>query len=228
MTKVIERFEEYIKFKGYSLNSVDVTLELSNGYIGKQIKNKASIGSDILQKIISTYEDINVAWLMAGDGPMIGRWSKKLSDTDLEERSKAIKTKEKLKDNGVPIIPIEAMAGYGKGDKTVMEYEVDQRFVIPTLKGVDFFIQVSGDSMLPKYNGGDLVACRYVKELIFIQWGRVYVLDTSQGAVIKRLQPSENENEVICVSDNKEYKPFKVPITDIRSISLVVGAVVIE
>ena len=40
--------------------------------------------------------------------------------------------------------------------------------------------------MQPKYNSGDLVACRVVPLGTFFQWNKVYVLDTEQGALIKR------------------------------------------
>jgi hypothetical protein len=69
--KTIERLKKYLDFKGISMNSFDKSIEASNGYIGKQIKNSASVGSDTLQKIVSVYQDLNLQWLITGVGNML-------------------------------------------------------------------------------------------------------------------------------------------------------------
>jgi hypothetical protein len=44
---------------------------MSNGYLKKQIKGKGSIGSDIIEKIVSKYGDISLTWLLTGKGKML-------------------------------------------------------------------------------------------------------------------------------------------------------------
>ena len=41
----------------------------------------------------------------------------------------------------------------------ILEFENEQ-FVIPTFKESDYLVQVKGDAMYPKYNNGDIVACK--------------------------------------------------------------------
>jgi len=83
--------------------------------------------------------------------------------------------------------------------------------------------------MYPKYSSGDILACRKIYEILFFQWGKVYVIDSSQGQLIKRICRHENEDMVWLVSDNKEkYEPFAIPKSDIRSLSIVVGVVRME
>lgn len=135
-----------------------------------------------------------------------------------------------LKD-GIPLIPVEAMAGMTNGDVQVTENDILKRYIVPefTELGVNFIIQAKGSSMRPKYNSGDLLACKKIKDLSFFQWGKVYVLDTDQGALVKRLHPSENETLVECRSDNKDmYPPFQIPKASIRSIAIVVGVIRLE
>ena len=43
-----------------------------------------------------------------------------------------------------------------------------------------------------------------------IEWGKVFVLDTDNGAVIKSVRKTENDNEVECVSLNPAYQPFRI------------------
>jgi phage repressor protein C with HTH and peptisase S24 domain len=132
---------------------------------------------------------------------------------------------------GIPLIPVEAMAGMTNGDVQVTENDVLKRYIVPefTELGVNFIIQAKGSSMQPKYNSGDLLACKKIKDITFFQWGKVYVLDTNQGALVKRLHPSKNEGLIECHSDNKEmYPPFEIQKTDIRSIAIVVGVIRLE
>lgn len=69
--KLIDRLQLYIEFKDISLNAFDKSIDASNGYTGKQIKNKGSIGGDVLEKIFSIYTDLDPDWLCTGKGKMI-------------------------------------------------------------------------------------------------------------------------------------------------------------
>ena len=104
-----------------------------------------------------------------------------------------------------------------------------ERYVIPEFenKGADFLIRVSGDSMMPLYYSGDLLACHKIADIRFFQWGTVYVLETSQGVIVKRVHESEAHDDcVLCVSENNTvHKPFLLPKDDIRSLSTIIGLV---
>jgi hypothetical protein len=71
MKKIIDRLAEYIEKKDISLNAFDKSLGASNGYIGKQIKNRASIGGNIIEKISCMYTDLSIEWLITGNEPML-------------------------------------------------------------------------------------------------------------------------------------------------------------
>jgi hypothetical protein len=100
---VTQRLEQYLKSKNISLNSFDKQLGLGNGYIGKQIKKNASIGSEILQKIIAHFPDLNPLWLLLGKGNMIiedeiklpDQYSTSTSTLDLIDSSEADDVKKK-------------------------------------------------------------------------------------------------------------------------------------
>jgi len=106
---------------------------------------------------------------------------------------------------------------------------VEDFYTVSEFKNSDFLIRVKGDSMVPKYNGGDIVACKRVDDVFFLQWNRAYVIYTrSQGLMIKRVQPSEREGCIKCVSDNVKYAPFDVPMDDVIQIALVNGAITLD
>jgi len=69
--KPIERIAVYIQFKKISPHAFEKKIELSNGYFSKQLKHLGSVGSDILIRIHHTYSDINVLWILTGEGQML-------------------------------------------------------------------------------------------------------------------------------------------------------------
>jgi phage repressor protein C with HTH and peptisase S24 domain len=96
-------------------------------------------------------------------------------------------------------------------------------------KGADFLVQVKGSSMIPKYNSGDIVACKRLPlNDIFFQWNKVYVLDTNQGALVKRIKKGRDEEHVLIVSDNEQYEPFELHKRKINGVALVIGVIRLE
>ena len=126
---------------------------------------------------------------------------------------------------GIPLIPINAMAGWGTGDLQVMGHECE-RYVVPMLKEAEFLIPVKGESMHPTYRSGDIVGCkRLLLSDVFYQPNKVYVLDTDQGAIIKRVKPLRGSKRLLIISDNNEYEPFELREDQVHSVALVVGLI---
>ena len=126
---------------------------------------------------------------------------------------------------GIPLLPVDAVAGVLSGnDMQVMEYDCEY-FDVPTFKGAEFLIQISGDSMQPKYYSGDIVACKRLPIDTFFQWNRVYVIGSEQGVIIKRVKRGSDEQHITLVSENTDYEPFELPLNKVHSIALVVGVV---
>jgi len=71
LNKTIHRIGQFIEFKGISLNAFDKSIGRPAGYIGKQIRSEASIGSDIVETILRKYEEISPQWLISGEGKML-------------------------------------------------------------------------------------------------------------------------------------------------------------
>lgn len=140
----------------------------------------------------------------------------------------SIKTLKK----GIPLLPFDAFAGVGDSSVSGVDFNaITERYEIPLFDGlqIDFMLPVRGSSMYPKYSSGDVVACRLISELLFVQWNKVYIIDSiSQGIMMKRLKKGTKEDYMICKSDNAEYGEFEIPKTDIRNIALVVGVVRLE
>lgn len=217
---IIDRIMQLIDFKGINKSKFYKETGLSNGFLDK-VKD---IGASKIEDILKTYPEISPEWLLTGKGEMLKKEVVKVE----EPSEKYLRHNKK----GFPVIPIEAMAGFANGDGQVMEYDVIKGYQIPELegKGVKYLIRVSGSSMYPKYSNGDLLACKPLKDRTFFQWGKPYVLDTEQGAIVKRLFPCREDDDCLeCHSDNKEhYPPFKIPKNSIRTLAIVVGVIRLE
>lgn len=216
--KAINRIFEYISAKGLKPTRLEKEIGLSNGYLRTQERRDADLGEGVLLKILDYCLDLNPIWVLTGKGNMLNTSAQQI--TAHEEIPIAYKSKE-----GIPLIPIDAMAGaLTENSQAVMEYECEH-YVIPMFKGAEFLIPVKGDSMQPKYYSGDIVACKRLPLDTFFQWNRTYVIDSEQGVLIKRVKQGVDENHIILVSDNPEYDPFPLEKAKIYSLSLVIGVV---
>ena len=115
----------------------------------------------------------------------------------------------------VPLIPIEARGGI-IGDFVEGVHEYDCEMVLSPIKGVDFAMTVIGDSMMPEYYPGDRILIKGIDPNLFIEWGKVYVLDTPNGAVLKKVNATDDPGAVECVSLNPAYQSFTIPVNAIR------------
>ena len=71
MFKTIDRLMQFIKFAGLSARQFDLSIGASNGYTLRMVKNNASIGSDVIENILKVYPQLNVVWLITGEGEML-------------------------------------------------------------------------------------------------------------------------------------------------------------
>jgi hypothetical protein len=69
--KPIERIAIYIHFKKISPHAFEKKIELSNGYFSKQLRHLGSVGSDILIRIYQAYPDLDILWVLTGEGQML-------------------------------------------------------------------------------------------------------------------------------------------------------------
>ena len=218
MERVIDRFDQYMAANGLTDYKVSMALKLSNGTIGKSRQEGRDLSGKVVRQILSYYTDIREEWLLFGKGSMLK--SQQPAQTE---------TIEKLQMITIPLIPLRAAAGYLSGfDNDGVRIEDCEQYTIPTFyrKGADFLIEVAGDSMMPKFQNGDIVACRKVTDISFIQWGYTYVIDTTGGVIMKELNRcQEDDSQFICHSLNPQYADFELPRKSVRSLAMVVGII---
>lgn len=209
-----ERLRQYIEYKGVTTQEFEKMADLSNGAVSKMGDNTRT---STLDKISNSFPDLNINWLRMGIGNMLITPAQKPTPKNVVEVEE------------LPLIPISALAGALSGsDMSFMEYECE-RYIVPIFKDADFLIRLQGDSMMPKYVSGDIVACQRVPlDRLWFQWGKTYVIDTRQGALVKRIEPSDKEGFISIHSENPLYKPFDLPTEEVNGVALVKGIIRVE
>lgn len=67
----IERFDNYLSYKGLNDNIVTNDLKLSVGTIGKSRKEGRDLSDRVVELILNFYTDLNRVWLLTGEGEML-------------------------------------------------------------------------------------------------------------------------------------------------------------
>lgn len=233
ISPIKERILQFLEIR--QISKVDFCKATGISYANLKGKGLASeIGGLQIAKILSIYKEMSSEWLIMGQGPML-KPTNDLAPLIAQEEMEKISGNNNIpvakhcgNGEGIPLITVEAMAGFAKENPPVLEYECE-RYVVPMFRDAEFLITVKGSSMIPKYNSGDIVACKMLPlSDLFFQWNKVYVLDTVQGALIKRVKAGHDKEHILIVSDNDRYEPFELHMSQIRSVALVIGVIRLE
>mgnify|MGYP003490455625 FL=1 len=209
MNTVKDRTLEFIKFKGLTMKAFEQRCDLSTGYVTSMRKG---YGSEKLNNVLTAFPELNREWLLYGEGDM-------LSSTSSAQPQPSVKNERVADDEAykVPLVPISALAG-SLNDFSLSVKRDDCETVISPIKDIDMAIKISGDSMEPEYPSDSQVFVKKINERAFLEWGRVYVLNTCNGIVIKRLMPTNDPNTVLCESINPKYPPFEVNLENVNGV----------
>ncbi len=250
MENILERIAFFAQNEGITIGSIEKTIGASKGVLSRALAQGTDVQAKWIKAIVENYPTLSPEWLLTGKGDMLRSSSADEHEgTTKELRRNYEGTPRQLRENsettpreeapvmkpvasgGIPLIPIAAIAGPNGWDESGIAELDCTRYDVPDFNEVhaDFLIRVSGSSMYPKYSSGDILACRKIDEITFLQWGKIYVIDSRQGAMVKRLFEIEGDAEhILCKSDNPNYPPFPLPKDEIRSLSIVVGAIRLE
>lgn len=202
-------FHDHLKQSGYGgRNKFEKAIGKSEGYLSGALKKNSAIGSDVLLEIRTMFPELNMDWLISGDGEML--------------RNQLNISKVKITETR-PRIPLNATHGTISTALSSIQSEYSEHMpVVVAFSNYDYTLIVKGDSMEPEFHPGDEIACLQISQDQYTQWGRYHALDTSQGIVIKRIY--DEGDFILCKSEaNELYKDFKIPKKDIYNIALVVG-----
>lgn len=205
MANVGEKLRKYFDSQGVTQIDVANKIGVSKAYVNALFAGNSRFGKKSAEKWSEVF-GFSKSFLLTGEGSMFTTEPSLAGFNEMEYTR-------------VPLLPISAQGG-SLNDFVVSVSLQDCEKIISPIKGADIAITISGDSMADEYPNGSIVLAKRINERAFIDWGKVYVLDTCNGVVVKTLTPSEKEDYVRCVSINPApiYAPFEVALNDIYGV----------
>lgn len=217
-----ERLNKYLEIKGISKGQFYRDTALNRGLIDAD-KLHQELSSDKIATIIATYKDIDLHWLITGNGDMIKSVIPQ-EHTYITHINQS-KVSEKVEEvQYVPYYSFEATAGILE-QYDISEYEIG-RIVVPRMPSCDGAISVTGDSMYPLIKSGDIVAFKLLNDISHIHYGDMYLVclneDGDTYIAIKWVKKHESDpRKAVLVSENPHHAPREVYLKDIHKIALI-------
>lgn len=199
-------------------------IEIDPGNFHKKLIGTQKWTINDVKKICSS-RNISKEWLIEGIGnkepndnytPKMAELPSEIpsgivSNTQIDTAKK--RTKPRIPNN---VVMAGHLSDYIDGVKGI---DCEQAPIVQQFPTYDFTIFIKGNSMEPKFEGGDEIACKRVYDVI--EWGETYVLDTDDGAIVKRIYDAGDK--IRCASYNSEYHDFFIEKDKVRKIFKIVG-----
>lgn len=179
------------------------------------------ISEDNISRFLAYAPDVNVGWLLTGEGNML----KSESDAHNTPPNTPPAVAATCPPNeGAPYYDVEFQGGFADSfnDQTIYP---DRHIYIPGFERVQVWCNISGHSMEPRIGHQDIIGLRQclVQD---IQFGKIYAVVLKSKRTVKILRKSNNPQMLRYVPINdKEFDEQEFPITDIIRIFEVLGGV---
>ena len=219
---VAERLKQYLEFKGLTPKDFERITSLGNGTSSKLSPNTRST---TLRRIERSGVDLNVNWLMTGEGEMLIQGSNLLSG----------QAQSRTDDRLIPFYDVETTGGFNG-----LMSGSDEGELVGYVQPGGWFdgretaaIRHVGDSMI-EYPSGCILAVRAVTDTRLLVPGHNYVFETSEYRVTKRYQRGSSPDTIALYSTNTEkyddgrlvHEPFEIHVSDVRRVFSVLGYIV--
>ena len=202
---VKDRLLRFIEYKRLSKNRFERICGLSARYVSNI---SVSIQPDKVLKISEKFPELNTGWLLTGEGEM------------LKPDQAAVKD---YSTDGVPYYAVDFLAGFDLviNDQTAVP---DGFISFPHIRGAQAWVDISGKSMSPLIDPGDVIAIKHVEDWqTNILYGEVYALVTEQYRTVKRIRKSDREGWIRLVPENPDYDAQDIPVSSVVALYQVLG-----
>lgn len=194
----MNRFKMACRNKGMTVAYLQAVLGKANAYF----RNMGFISPKMAVEVKKYIPDLNIDYINNGVGSMY------LTTAEVEEEHERMRKR-------IPVVPISARAGTLMAFADGLNRE-ECETLLPPVEDAEMALTITNDSMAPEFSVGCIAFVKKANAKAFLEWGKVFVLDTCNGIVIKKIFPSKVEGRIVCRSTNAEsYPDFEVAITDV-------------
>lgn len=223
MGNILSRIQEIASNEGITIGAMERTIGASKGVLSRAINNGTDIQAKWLSIIVENYPRYSTGWLLTGAGSM------------LKDDLNGIKTIDEANPSFMPTTSMNPSVGtpyydvdfIGRFDE-VFNSQVNipaTNIVIRGFEKASLWCNVTGHSMEPKINHGDIIALRQCT-LNDIQYGEIYavVLDTIRTIKILRRSPDPSKLRFIPIN-TEDYDEQEFDKSRIMNVFEVIGSI---
>lgn len=189
---IIQRIKSYLSVVGISNRYLAVQLGMSEKTLNNKLNGTRGLDTDTLQKIALQFEELNTNWLITGKGDMLK-----------SSTSPAINYERK----GSPYYDVDFIGGF---DMVLNSQTINPEYYIdfePYNKPDVMWCNITGHSMEPAINHGDMIAIKEVQDWqSYLTLGEIYaIVTTNNMRTVKKIRKGGTA---------EQYKLVPVNITD--------------
>lgn len=210
-----ERIIRFINYKGITIQAFELKTGLSNGAVSKMGDGTRR---RTLEKISNYYPELNINWLLTGEGEMLISEERKSKTIEIPDSSIVADQRK-----GALIYDIDATCGLNGRDIEFTDEKVIGSIDAPEINPDSKIIFATGDSMLPLIASGDRVVIRKIESWDYFNYGQVYLIITNEYRFIKRVRrhPKDSDALILLRSENPDYDDIDLPKREIIHLFIV-------
>lgn len=223
MGNILSRIQEIASNEGITIGAMERTIGASKGVLSRAINNGTDIQAKWLSIIVENYPRYSTGWLLTGAGSMLKDDLNGIKTID-EANPSFMPTTSMNPSVGTPYYDVDFIGGFDE----VFNSQVNilaTNIVIRGFEKASLWCNVTGHSMEPKINHGDIIALRQCT-LNDIQYGEIYavVLDTIRTIKILRRSPDPSKLRFIPIN-TEDYDEQEFDKSRIMNVFEVIGSI---
>ena len=223
MGNILSRIQEIASNEGITIGAMERTIGASKGVLSRAINNGTDIQAKWLSIIVENYPRYSTGWLLTGAGSMLKDDLKGIQTAD-EANPSTLPTTSMNPSVGTPYYDVDFIGGFDEVFNSQVNIPATN-IVIRGFEKASLWCNVTGHSMEPKINHGDIIALRQCT-LNDIQYGEIYavVLDTIRTIKILRRSPDPGKLRFIPINTN-DYDEQEFDKSRIINVFEVIGSI---
>lgn len=223
MGNILSRIQEIASNEGITIGAMERTIGASKGVLSRAINNGTDIQAKWLSIIVENYPRYSTGWLLTGAGSMLKDDLKGIQTAD-EANPSTLPTTSMNPSVGTPYYDVDFIGGFDEVFNSQVNIPATN-IVIRGFEKASLWCNVTGHSMEPKINHGDIIALRQCT-LNDIQYGEIYavVLDTIRTIKILRRSPDPGKLRFIPIN-TEDYDEQEFDQSRIVNVFEVIGSI---
>lgn len=223
MGNILSRIQEIASNEGITIGAMERTIGASKGVLSRAINNGTDIQAKWLSIIVENYPRYSTGWLLTGAGSMLKDDLNGIKTID-EANPSFMPTTSMNPSVGTPYYDVDFIVGFDEVFNSQVNIPATN-IVIRGFEKASLWCNVTGHSMEPKINHGDIIALRQCT-LNDIQYGEIYavVLDTIRTIKILRRSPDPSKLRFIPIN-TEDYDEQEFDKSRIMNVFEVIGSI---